>query len=93
MLRLALLANRPHRTVRCATSVMAATVGFARKGRILLPVRWCTGLSDAHMDRRHCSLMCVLVFPPYCCTHSRSFCVRHERLQSEEIPHKGIYLR
>jgi hypothetical protein len=36
------------------------------------------------------SLLCVLLFPPYSCTHSRSFCVRRERLQSVEIPHKGI---
>jgi hypothetical protein len=39
------------------------------------------------------SLLCVLLFPPYSCTHSRSFCVRCERLQSVEIPLKGIYLR
>jgi hypothetical protein len=39
------------------------------------------------------SLLCVLLFPPYSCAHSRSFCVRRERLQSVEIPHKGIYLR
>jgi hypothetical protein len=39
------------------------------------------------------SLLCVLLFPPYSCAHSRSFCVRHERLQSVDIPHKGIYLR
>jgi hypothetical protein len=39
------------------------------------------------------SLLCVLLFPPDFCTHSKSFCVRRERLQSVEIPHKGIYLR
>jgi hypothetical protein len=39
------------------------------------------------------SLLCVLFFPPDFCTHSKSFCVRRERLQSVEIPHKGIYLR
>jgi hypothetical protein len=39
------------------------------------------------------SLLCVLLFLSYSCTHSRSFCVRHERLQSMEIPHKRIYLR
>jgi hypothetical protein len=38
-------------------------------------------------------LVCVLLFPPYSCNHSRSFCVRRERLQSVDIPHKGIYLR
>jgi hypothetical protein len=39
------------------------------------------------------SLLCVLFFLPYSRTHSRSFYVRRERLQSVEIPHKGIYLR
>jgi hypothetical protein len=28
------------------------------------------------------SLVCVLFFPPYSCTHLRSFCVMRERLQS-----------
>jgi hypothetical protein len=36
--------TRSHRTVRCATGPVAATVGFT--------VRWCTGLSDAPTDRR-----------------------------------------
>jgi hypothetical protein len=39
------------------------------------------------------SLLCVFLFPPYSCAHSRSFCVKRERLQSVEIPHKAIYLR
>jgi hypothetical protein len=34
-------------------------------------------------------LLCVLLFPPYSCAHSKSFCVRRERLQSVEISHKG----
>jgi hypothetical protein len=46
--------TRPHRTVRCAKGAMAATVGFARKGRRsrMFTVRWCTGLSGAPTDRR-----------------------------------------
>jgi hypothetical protein len=156
-----------HRTVRCSTSVVAATVGFAIKGRKsrLFTVRCAHGQKATmafqmelqmapsylraikgtprrmeqytkhllnilrrrdstfthlvHYDRylstflscnsavllscaRSClvsvlvlqlSLLCVLLFPPYSCTHSRSFCVRRERLQSVEIPQKGIYLR
>jgi hypothetical protein len=41
-------------TVRCATSVVAATVGFARTGRKsrTVTVRWCTGLSGAPTDIR-----------------------------------------
>jgi hypothetical protein len=46
--------TRPHRTVRCATSTVAAMVVFARKGRKshMFTLRWCTGLSGAPTDRR-----------------------------------------
>jgi hypothetical protein len=43
-----------HRTVWCAKGVVAATVGFAKKGKKsrLFTVRWGTGLSGEPTDRR-----------------------------------------
>jgi hypothetical protein len=53
--------RRGHRTVRCAPNSVrcangseSSTVGFAKEGKKSAPdsVRWCTGLSDAPVDRR-----------------------------------------
>jgi hypothetical protein len=53
--------TRSYRTVRCAPDsvrcakwIEGSTVGFAKEGKksCNVHVRWCTGLSDAPMDRR-----------------------------------------
>jgi hypothetical protein len=151
------MVTRLHRTVRCSTSIVVATVGFAKKGRKSRPrtegnyclpngaptAPSCLGAIKGtpmrmeqytkhllnvlrrryfafthlvHYDRdsstflscnsdvlllcaRSClvcvlvlqlSLLCVLFFPLYSCTHLRAFCVRRERLQSVEVLPKTL---
>jgi hypothetical protein len=37
--------------------------------------------------------LCVFLLPPYSCALIEIICVRHERLQLVEIPHKGIWYK
>jgi hypothetical protein len=38
-------------------------------------------------------LLCVFLLPPYSCALIEIICVRRERLQLVEIPHKGIWYK
>jgi hypothetical protein len=52
------MVTRLHQTVRCSTSVVAATIGFTRKGRkaCTVIVRWCTMAFQMELQRLLASL-------------------------------------